>query len=162
MFFAVPRPTAVAHDTLLRRTNTCAAPRKREGKFRPKALALDDTVSRRLGSRIPRRVVQRSWRGSLGLAERGFSNHEPYDRLENGMRKQSRQVIVGGCCAALVSMSWLSPLHAQGTTAQTSSAATAGAPEQGVVTPPDYVIGPDDQLSVVFYHDKDMSAGVVV
>src|SRR5437016_9241548 len=78
------------------------------------------------------------------------------------MRKQSRQVIVGGCCAALVSTSWLSPLHAQGTTAQTSSAATAGAPEQGVATPPDYVIGPDDQLSVVFYHDKDMSADVVV
>jgi polysaccharide biosynthesis/export protein len=31
------------------------------------------------------------------------------------------------------------------------------------VTPPgDYVIGPEDLLSIVFYHDKDMSADVVV
>ena len=27
---------------------------------------------------------------------------------------------------------------------------------------PDYVIGPEDQLSVVFFHDKDMSSDVVV
>ena len=31
-----------------------------------------------------------------------------------------------------------------------------------VTPPPDYVIGPEDQLSVVFYQDKDMSADVVV
>jgi polysaccharide export outer membrane protein len=31
-----------------------------------------------------------------------------------------------------------------------------------VLPPPDYVIGPDDQLSVVFFQNKDMSADVVV
>ena len=36
-----------------------------------------------------------------------------------------------------------------------------GLPEATTV-PPDYVIGPEDQLSVVFYRDKDMSADVVV
>lgn len=32
----------------------------------------------------------------------------------------------------------------------------------GVAVPADYVIGPDDQLSVVFWRDKDMSAEVTV
>lgn len=32
----------------------------------------------------------------------------------------------------------------------------------GVVTPDDYVIGPDDTLAVVFWRDKDMSADVEV
>jgi polysaccharide export outer membrane protein len=36
-----------------------------------------------------------------------------------------------------------------------------GLPEATTV-PPDYVIGPEDQLSVVFYRDKEMSADVVV
>ncbi len=42
-------------------------------------------------------------------------------------------------------------------------AATATAPAAKGVTPPsDYVIGPDDELSIVFWRDKDMSADVVV
>ena len=50
-----------------------------------------------------------------------------------------------------------SPVPAAGAA---DAAARAGAV---AVTPPsDYVIGPEDQLSIVFYHDKDMSAGVVV
>ena len=32
----------------------------------------------------------------------------------------------------------------------------------GIPVPPDYVIGPDDQLSVTFWRDKDMSADVTV
>jgi polysaccharide export outer membrane protein len=32
----------------------------------------------------------------------------------------------------------------------------------GVATPPDYVIGPDDLLTVVFWRDKDMSSDVTV
>lgn len=59
-------------------------------------------------------------------------------------------------------------------TAQTSvglpgvQASTGGAPAvnpslvTGVTPPPDYVIGPDDQLSVVFWREKDMSSDVVV
>lgn len=37
-----------------------------------------------------------------------------------------------------------------------------GATAKGIAVPPDYVIGPDDQLSVVFWRDKDMSADVTV
>jgi len=33
---------------------------------------------------------------------------------------------------------------------------------QGVVPPPDYVIGPDDQLSIVFWSEKNMSSDVIV
>lgn len=32
----------------------------------------------------------------------------------------------------------------------------------GVTPPPDYVIGPDDQLTIVFWRDKDMSTDVAV
>jgi len=38
----------------------------------------------------------------------------------------------------------------------------AGVAPSGVVTPDDYVIGPDDSLSIVFWRDKDMSAEVEV
>src|SRR5437868_6574911 len=45
-------------------------------------------------------------------------------------------------------------------------AATARAenptPAAATVAPADYIIGPDDQLSVVFWRDKDMSADVAV
>jgi polysaccharide biosynthesis/export protein len=41
------------------------------------------------------------------------------------------------------------------------AAETAGAGAAAVV-PADYVIGPEDQLTIVFYRDKDMSADVVV
>src|SRR2546422_9787890 len=34
--------------------------------------------------------------------------------------------------------------------------------QTGVAPPADYVIGPDDQLSVLFWRDKDMSSDVVV
>jgi len=39
---------------------------------------------------------------------------------------------------------------------------SAGATAKGIVVPADYVIGPDDQLSVTFWRDKDMSADVTV
>jgi len=44
------------------------------------------------------------------------------------------------------------------------SPATAAAPTSAVALAPpsDYVIGPDDQLSVVFWHDKELSAEVIV
>jgi polysaccharide export outer membrane protein len=44
-------------------------------------------------------------------------------------------------------------------TAQNSSPAAAA---DAVVSPPGYTIGPEDQLSIVFYNDKNMSADVVV
>lgn len=52
----------------------------------------------------------------------------------------------------------VSPLHA----APASAAQAQDTPAAGVTPPPDYVIGPDDQLSIVFWRDKDMSADVTV
>lgn len=46
--------------------------------------------------------------------------------------------------------------------AQSSKAAPPPSPTQGVATPPDYVIGPEDQLSVVFWRERDLSGDVVV
>jgi polysaccharide biosynthesis/export protein len=51
------------------------------------------------------------------------------------------------------------PVFAQ---AQNAGAKVAPVLPAGVTPPPDYVIGPDDQLSVVYWRDKDMSADVVV
>ena len=42
------------------------------------------------------------------------------------------------------------------------ASASAAAVTAGVVPPAGYVVGTDDVLSVVFWHDKDMSADVVV
>jgi polysaccharide export outer membrane protein len=43
-----------------------------------------------------------------------------------------------------------------------ASTATAAAPKPGLTPPADYVIGPDDQLSIYFWRDKELSADVVV
>src|SRR5262249_48047927 len=42
------------------------------------------------------------------------------------------------------------------------AAAAAPAAPTGVTPPPDYVIGPDDQLTIMFWREKDMSADVIV
>lgn len=41
-------------------------------------------------------------------------------------------------------------------------AAAAAATAKGVTTPSDYVIGPDDELSIMFWRDKDLSGDVTV
>ncbi len=57
--------------------------------------------------------------------------------------------------------------------AQAPTAASAGQPAPapaaappalpaGVTPPPGYVIGPDDQLAVIYWREKDLSADVVV
>ena len=57
-------------------------------------------------------------------------------------------------------------VHAQtvtvGRQAPSAPQASAAAEAGGSGAPADYVIGPDDQLSVVFWRDKDMSADVAV
>ena len=62
-----------------------------------------------------------------------------------------------GCAVVLV---WTPLGAAQSTPAPPASAAAALKP--GVTVPADFVIGPDDQLSVVFWRDKDLTADVVV
>jgi polysaccharide export outer membrane protein len=51
-------------------------------------------------------------------------------------------------------------LHAQAPASRPATA-PAAAP-RSVETPADYIIGPDDQLSVLFWRDKDMSTDVTV
>ena len=46
--------------------------------------------------------------------------------------------------------------------APAATAAPAGVPVVAAPLPPDFVIGPDDVLSVVFWRDKDLSGDVVV
>jgi len=53
--------------------------------------------------------------------------------------------------------------HAAPARAQAPPAASPGSDTVGGTAPPaDYVIGPEDQLSVVFWREKDMSGDVVV
>jgi polysaccharide export outer membrane protein len=77
------------------------------------------------------------------------------------MRMLVVALTIAGCLEVAVS-----PAAAQAARAGSAAAVTAaGSPAVGTggVTPPsDYVIGPEDQLSVVFWHDKDLSADVVV
>jgi polysaccharide biosynthesis/export protein len=56
------------------------------------------------------------------------------------------------------------PQNAGAQAAPNAAARPAGAPvlPAGVTPPAGYVIGPDDQLSVVYWREKDMSADVVV
>jgi polysaccharide biosynthesis/export protein len=72
-------------------------------------------------------------------------------------RLRVRQWILLACLVG----AWLDPASAL---AQQPSPAPAGAAASGTVVkpPPDYVIGPEDQLSVLFWVDKGMSADVIV
>ena len=54
------------------------------------------------------------------------------------------------------------PPPAAAATAKPSPAAAAPVLPAGVATPNGYVIGPDDQLSIVYWREKDLSADVVV
>jgi polysaccharide export outer membrane protein len=54
------------------------------------------------------------------------------------------------------------PQHAPGVPAALGGTAAAVPVKPGVTPPADYVIGPDDQLSIVFWRDKDLSADVIV
>ena len=75
------------------------------------------------------------------------------------------RVVVAG---ALLSVLGLCPLVAQTPASAQSTKGTGvvgganGTPVVGVSPPPDYVIGPDDVLTVVFWRDKDMSGDVTV
>ena len=67
------------------------------------------------------------------------------------------------CCTAAVS-AYAEPQNAGAPAAPSATARPAGAPAlpAGVTPPTGYTIGPDDQLSIVYWREKDMSADVVV
>jgi polysaccharide export outer membrane protein len=67
--------------------------------------------------------------------------------------------------AAIGALSIPAILSAQGAPAATSPARETAAtvvPANGATVPPDYVVGPDDVLQLVFWREKDMSAEVTV
>lgn len=69
-------------------------------------------------------------------------------------------LIAAGCLAAAPSFAQTAPASRGASTAPPAAAAAAA--PAGVATPPGYVIGPDDLLSIVFWREKDMSADVAV
>jgi polysaccharide biosynthesis/export protein len=81
--------------------------------------------------------------------------------------RRSILVVIAGCVCAM----WTAAADAQTAAASpaqqnaarpaTPAAALTVVPK-GVDTPPGYVIGPDDVLSIVFWRDKDMSDDVAV
>ena len=76
------------------------------------------------------------------------------------MRQAAPLIVIGALVAGLATTA----------RAQTDKASAPAAPVKatvparpgGVTPPPDYVIGTDDTLEIVFWREKDMSAGVVV
>jgi polysaccharide export outer membrane protein len=75
------------------------------------------------------------------------------------MSKHRGYFLVSVGCAALF-VSAATSAAQSGTSAKPAAAASAA---PAAVTPPaDYVIGPEDQLSIVFWREKDLSADVVV
>ena len=81
--------------------------------------------------------------------------------------RRSLLVVIAGCTCAM----WTAAADAQTAAASPSQqnaarpatpAASLTVVPKGVDTPPDYVIGPDDVLSIVFWRDKEMSDDVAV
>src|ERR1700674_5158915 len=63
-------------------------------------------------------------------------------------------------CAAVVA--WASGGAAQSAPPHPSTPAPAAVVKPAVTAPADFVIGPDDELSVIFWRDKELTADVVV
>src|SRR5262245_9253169 len=73
----------------------------------------------------------------------------------------SRLLIVALCAAAVLASARLSSGQQNPSQAAAPTAAAVNT-APGVVPPPDYVIGPSDQLSIVFWREKELSADVLV
>ncbi len=86
------------------------------------------------------------------------------------MSVQRRAIRVAIGCVSAIVLTVVAGLHAQTQSGAPKQAppkpgapAPTATPAPTALTPPsDYVIGPDDQLTVNFWRDKDMSADVVV
>ena len=70
--------------------------------------------------------------------------------------------IVAGCVALGLSAASAAFAQQNPPKAVASSTAAPAAALTGVTPPPDYVIGPSDQLSIVFWREKELSADVLV
>lgn len=75
------------------------------------------------------------------------------------MRQTSTAILVAALVAACSQAAWAQSIP---DTLQKPTAAATSRPAGAAVVPADYVIGPEDQLSVVFWREKELSADVVV
>ena len=85
-------------------------------------------------------------------------------RQRRGRHGALERVVVASalsCALGLCPLVAQTPVSAQSTKG-TGVVGAKGTPPAGVTPPPDYVIGPDDVLTVVFWRDKDMSGDVTV
>jgi len=71
-------------------------------------------------------------------------------------------VIVAGCAVFSTSTGRVTLAQQTLPKGVASSTAAPAAAVTGVTPPPDYIIGPSDQLSIVFWREKELSADVLV
>lgn len=87
---------------------------------------------------------------------------------QDARTRPARKVVWSRSPALCVGVLLLAPAVYAQTAAAPAAPKAAAAPKSGVavapgvVAPGDYVIGPDDQLTVVFWREKDMSSDVAV
>lgn len=81
-----------------------------------------------------------------------------------GMLKRFAIAATALACSVPVCAQTATPPQAAPPQAATPSPTTSAAvtPPTGVTAPPGYVIGPDDQLAIVFWREKDLSTEVTV
>lgn len=74
-----------------------------------------------------------------------------------------RKMVVVGVCAGLLALApRAAAAQASAAISDSPVASPRAALPAAVVPPPDYVIGPQDQLSIIFWRDKDLSVDVVI
>jgi len=82
------------------------------------------------------------------------------------MRRSILVVVACGVCAiwaaSATAQTAATPPSQQNAARPPAPAASLAVVPKGVDTPPDYVIGPDDVLSIVFWRDNDMTHDVAV
>ena len=71
-------------------------------------------------------------------------------------------LIVAGCVACSLSAGRVTYAQQNLPNGVAPSSAAPAAVPTGITPPPDYIIGPNDQLSILFWREKDLSADVLV
>ena len=76
--------------------------------------------------------------------------------------KRHLKNVASGIGAAALVLAAVATCGAQEETARAATISKSGAATPGATRSPDFVFGADDVMSVVFWHDKDLSADVTV
>src|SRR5262245_45772179 len=76
--------------------------------------------------------------------------------------RSAQFILVTALAASVFTSTFASGQTGQTPAVKTPSAPAAAAAPAGITPPADYIIGPDDQLTIMFWREKDMSAEVIV